>query len=190
MKTLRICAGLFWDFLRIGMFTFGGGWSIVAQMQKLYVEKRAWITNEELLDLTSVGRSLPGIMILNAAMLFGHRRGGYLAGLACVIGVSFAPFVILSVITLFYAAFRTSKLVAAAMTGLRASVVPIIAYAAISVTKSSIRDLPSVVVLLLAFTAYFFLKLSCIWVIVLGIVCGFVITEARERKDRRDGGAV
>ena len=51
--------------MKFGLFTFGGGWSIIAQMQKLYVEQEHTITSEELLDLTSVGRSLPGTMIGN-----------------------------------------------------------------------------------------------------------------------------
>ena len=50
-------------FFKIGFYTFGGGWSIVAQIQQEYVQKKGWITDEDLLDITSVGRSLPGLMI-------------------------------------------------------------------------------------------------------------------------------
>ena len=55
--------GLFLYFFKIGFYTFGGGWSIIAQLQQEYVQKRHWITDEELLDITSVGRSLPGLMV-------------------------------------------------------------------------------------------------------------------------------
>ena len=68
MKRGKALLALFWEFFQFGCFTFGGGWSIVAQMQRLYVEKRKTITGEELLDITSVGRSLPGTMIGNVAM--------------------------------------------------------------------------------------------------------------------------
>ena len=71
MKRARQILGLFLQFMKFGLFTFGGGWSIIAQMQKLYVEQEKTITSEELLDLTSVGRSLPGTMIGNVAMLYG-----------------------------------------------------------------------------------------------------------------------
>ena len=64
---------IFREFLKFGCFTFGGGWSIVAQIRKEFVEKRRWITDEELLDFTSVGRSTPGLMIGNAAILFVAR---------------------------------------------------------------------------------------------------------------------
>ena len=74
MRRWKDIAVLFVQFMKFGCFTFGGGWSIVAQMQQLYVEQRHTITNEELLDLTSVGRSLPGTMIGNVAMLYGWRE--------------------------------------------------------------------------------------------------------------------
>lgn len=82
MNNLKKAAVLFGQFFQFGCFTFGGGWSIVAQMQKLYVEKEKTITSQELLDITSVGRSLPGTMIGNVAMLYGYRAAGILGGIA------------------------------------------------------------------------------------------------------------
>ena len=73
---------IFKTFLKFGCFTFGGGWSIVAQMQKEYVEKEHWITDEELLDFTSVGRSTPGLMIGNVSILFGYHAAGIPGALA------------------------------------------------------------------------------------------------------------
>ena len=67
---------LFRFFVKIGFFTFGGGWSILAQMQSEFVERRQWLTQEELLDIVSVGRSLPGIMIANISAPFGYHMGG------------------------------------------------------------------------------------------------------------------
>ena len=75
---------LFGQFFKFGCFTFGGGWSIIAQMQKLYVEQENTMTSEELLDITSVGRSLPGTMIGNVALLYGYHTGGVICGLACL----------------------------------------------------------------------------------------------------------
>ena len=77
------------EFIRFGCFTFGGGWSIIAQMRQLYVEKKHVITDEELLDLTSVAKSLPGTMIANVAMLYGYRAGGLPGGFLSVFGMVF-----------------------------------------------------------------------------------------------------
>ena len=99
VKRARQVLGLFFQFMKFGLFTFGGGWSIVAQMQKLYVEQEKVITSEELLDLTSVGRSLPGTMIGNVAMLYGYRVAGVAGGMACLFGMILPPLAVLAVIS-------------------------------------------------------------------------------------------
>lgn len=121
MKKYREIGLMFLQFLKFGCFTFGGGWSIVAQMQKLYVEEKKTITSGELLDLTSMGRSLPGTMIGNVAFLYGHYAAGILGGIACVVGMIIPPLVMLSVITYFYAEFKDNQWVSAAMMGVRAA---------------------------------------------------------------------
>lgn len=78
---------IFVYFIKIGTFTFGSGWSILAQMEQEFVDKRHWITKAELLDLLAVGKSLPGIMIINITMLFGYQMAGVAGGLVAVLGV-------------------------------------------------------------------------------------------------------
>ena len=145
MKRARQVLGLFFQFMKFGLFTFGGGWSIVAQMQKLYVEQEKVITSEELLDLTSVGRSLPGTMIGNVAMLYGYRVAGVAGGMACLFGMILPPLAVLAVITQFYTAFQNNLWVAAAMRGIRAAVVPIMISAVLGmvVSKPSAKNTTS-----------------------------------------------
>lgn len=173
---------LFVQFLKFGCFTFGGGYSIIAQMQKIYVEERHTITNEEILDLTSVGRSLPGTMIGNIAMLFGYRESGVLGGIACLTGMVLPPMVMLSVITLFYNAFRNSFWVAAAMSGVRAAVVPIIFSAALNLIHGAYRVPPCILVTLLIFVLYSLFNVSCIWLMVIGAACGLAISGIYEKR--------
>ena len=71
---------------KIGLFTFGGGWSIVAQLQREFVDRRGWISKEDLLDIVSVGRSFPGIMVINIAVMFGYHVGGVLFGVIAAVG--------------------------------------------------------------------------------------------------------
>ena len=91
---------LFLEFARFGCFTFGGGWSIIAQMQQYYGDRRKEITSQELMDLTSVAKSLPGTMIANVAMLYGYRAGGLAGGFAAVFGCFLLLMVIGSASTL------------------------------------------------------------------------------------------
>lgn len=174
MEKSKSVPALFLQFLKFGCFTFGGGWSIVSQMQKLYVEERGDITNDDLLDLTSVGRSLPGTMIGNIAVLFGYRQAGVPGALVCLFGMILPPLSILAVITLFYTAFRDSYWVAAAMTGIRTAVVPIILSAAFPLMKSGLSHRVGIVIAVAALAAYLF-GVGCVWLVVGGAVIGLLL---------------
>lgn len=189
MKTWKKAIVLFGQFFQFGCFTFGGGWSIVAQMQKLYVEKEKTITSQELLDITSVGRSLPGTMIGNVAMLYGYRMGGVLCGIVCVVAMITPPMVALSVITYFYTIFKENPWVVSAMTGVRAAIVPIIASAAVNMVKGAFRFPPCYILAVMAFGLYFFWNVSCVLLVLIGIVSGILICEYYERKGGDGHGA-
>ena len=111
---LKTAAGLFWYFFRIGWYTFGGGWSIVAQIEKDFVEKRGEITSGELLDIVSVGKSLPGLMIGNVAYLFGHHLAGVPGGVLAVLGICMVPFLNLG---LHYLLYKCTAALAATASG-------------------------------------------------------------------------
>lgn len=156
-KNIKMALQIFGYFFKIGFFTFGGGWSILAQMQKEFVEKRKWLTEESLLDMTLVGRSLPGMMITNISMLFGHHMGGTLCGFAALLGITLPPFIILSIVTVFYVMVRENIYVTHALGGIRAAIVPIIASAAFKMRKSAFKGwfgycLAGVAMLLCLFT--------------------------------------
>jgi len=172
---------LFLFFIKIGAFTFGGGWSILAQMQKEFVEKRGWITGEELIDITSVGRSLPGIMITNITMLFGYHMGGVPCAAAATLGMVIPPFFILTVITFCYNYFRSSVFVTRVLVGIRAAVVPIIASSAFALRKSALKDLGGYLIAAGAFILCLFLKANNVLIVLLGGLCGLILMGVRNR---------
>ena len=188
MKRAREICELFVQFMKFGLFTFGGGWSIVAQMQKLYVEERHTITAEELLDLTSVGRSVPGTMIGNVAVLYGYRVAGIWGSLACVFGMILPPMGVLVVITHFYTLFQENLWVAAAMKGIRAAVVPIMISAVVGMVGSAFKYPPCFAVMLLVIALYLLFNVNCVYLVILGAVCGMVIAEIYERKGEKKHG--
>lgn len=136
-RGLRVSKALaiFGYFFKIGCFTFGSGWSIVAQLQTDLVEKKKLLDAQELLDIVSVGRSLPGIMVCNVAYLYGHHQGGMLCGVMAVLGIAAPSLIILSVLTFFYEAARDNVWVAKALAGVRSVVAPIILSAALKLQK-------------------------------------------------------
>lgn len=175
---------LFWQFFKFGCFTFGGGWSIVAQMQQVYAREKKLMGEEEILDLAAVGKSVPGTMIGNVAMLFGYRMGGYWGGLACVLGMILPPFAVLAVVTVFYGAIRGNPWVAAAMTGIRAAVAPIIFSAVVGMFQGAFAYPPCFVIAAAALVLYLGLGVSGVWLMLGGAVCGLVLCEYYERRGK------
>ncbi len=186
MKSLFI---LLLEFMRFGCFTFGGGLSIVAQMQQYYVEKKKAISPEELLDLTSVAKSLPGVMICNVSMLYGYRVGGFLGGLLAVLGMSLPPLAVLLMVSFFYEAFRTNYWVSAVMGGMQAAVVPIVISAAVGMAKSSVKYPPCLVVVAVCLGLYLFTSVNAAVLVVIGVAAGLLMGEYYERKEARKNGA-
>ena len=171
---------IFAYFIKIGSFTFGSGWSILAQMEQEFVDKRRWLTRQELLELVAVGKSLPGIMITNITMLFGYQMAGVLGGVLAVLGIALPAVVVLSLVTLAYDAIRSNYWVWAALQGVQCAVVPIIGGAAISLGKEALKDKMSVFICLAALAVCHFTSISNIVLILAGVVAALVWMEVKE----------
>ena len=124
-------------------------------------------------------------MVGNVAMLFGYRSCGVIGGIACVFGMCLPPLLILSVIAMFYAAFRDNQWIAAAMTGIRAAVVPIILSAAVGMAKSAFKFPPCFIVMLVTLALYLFLDMNCVYLVLIGAASGIAISEFYERRAAR-----
>lgn len=159
---------LFRFFFKIGCFTFGGGWSILAQMEQEFVEREGLITKEELLELTAAGKSLPGIMITNIAMLFGYQICGWFGGFCSVIGITCPAVLILSAVTRGYDALKSSEVCRWVLEGIRAAVVPIIGSAAWSLGKEVLRTPKGITVGLAALGLCMFTDISNPALVLLG----------------------
>ncbi len=186
MEEKRSVRRLFLHFFKIGFYTFGGGWSIVAQMQREYVERRHWITEEELLDITSVGRSLPGLMIGNTSYLFGYHIAGFPGALACLAGIALPPVLILTLVTWGYSQIHNNLYVIRAMTGVRAAVVPIILTAAMGLRKGALADHLGLWLVLLGLVLSLCFNINAILIVLLGAALGYLTGTWRER---RKGGS-
>ena len=111
--TMRKSFDLFWSFLKIGIFTFGGGYAMVALIEKEVVDRRRWVERTEFLDLLTLAQTSPGALALNTAVFVGYKVDGYRGGVWSVLGVVVPSFVIILVIALFFAEFRHDPVVVA-----------------------------------------------------------------------------
>lgn len=180
-RKFRMALLLLGYFIRIGAFTFGSGWSIIAQMEQEFVDKRQWISKNDLLELIAVGKSLPGIMVANITLLFGYQMAGALGGVCAAVGLSLPAVVVMTVVTALYDLIRENYWVFAAMQGVQCAVVPIIATAAISMGREALRSRGAIVLCAAAVCISLFTPVSNLMLVVGGALLGLIWMEVKER---------
>ena len=111
MKKSKLIFSLFLTMLKIGLFTFGGGYAMIALLENEFVSKRAWIDKEEFLDMAAIAESTPGPIAINAATYIGYKNAGFLGATVSTLGICFPSFVIIYTISLFFDAFLSFELV-------------------------------------------------------------------------------
>lgn len=132
---MMIYFDLFLTFLKIGLFTFGGGYAMLPMIQE-EVAAHGWLNQSELIDFIAVSESTPGPFAVNIATFVGARTGGIFGGLCATLGVILPSFVIILIVARCYQKFKSSKLVVGAMKGLKPAVVGLIAAALLSLVQT------------------------------------------------------
>ena len=117
---------LFWTFLKIGAFTFGGGYGMLRLLEEECVEKRDWLTGEEFLNMVAMAESTPGPVAINGATYIGYKRAGVIGGTVATLAVCLPSFVLLYLISLFFDRFLAYAVVAKAFRGIQCCVVYLI----------------------------------------------------------------
>lgn len=161
-------------FIKIGAFTFGSGWSIIAQMEREFVDERGWMTRSDLLELIAVGKSLPGIMVVNITLLFGYQMAGVLGGICAAIGLCIPAVVTLTIVTAIYDAIKDNYWVWSALKGVQCAVAPIIGGAAISLGKDALTSAMPIIICAVAFVLCYFTSISNLTLVVAGVVIALV----------------
>ncbi len=163
---------LFFSFMKIGIFTFGGGYAMIPLIDREVIERRGWVERDEFVDLLTIAQSIPGALALNSSAFVGYKSRGYIGAVTSVCGVVFPSFVILLLVAVFFASVRDNEIVAAAFNGMRPAVVALMVSPIISLSKgSSVRSI--VVAAVVAFVMWWF-NISPIYFISLAVICGVV----------------
>ena len=134
MKAKQIIR-LFFCMLKIGLFTFGGGYAMIALLENEFVSEKKWIEKEEFLDMVAIAESTPGPIAINAATYIGYKTAGFLGSLAATVAVCLPSLAIIYSISLFFDAFLSLKIVAYAFKGIQAGVIYIIFSAGIKLFR-------------------------------------------------------
>lgn len=130
---------LFWTFLKIGAFTFGGGYAMVALLEHEFVEEKQWVTREEFLDMVAIAESTPGPMAVNSATYIGYRIDGVRGAAAATAAVCLPSFLVIYLISLVFDQFLSLSAVASAFRGIQVCVIYLILSAGIKMLKNLSR---------------------------------------------------
>ncbi len=183
---------LFLTFLKIGAFTFGGGYAMVALLENEFVEKKKWIDKAEFLDIVAIAESTPGPVAINSATYIGYRNAGVLGSVVATLAVSLPSFVIIYVISLFFDAFIALEWVGYAFSGIQVCVVYLILRAGLSMIKDMKRDKTSififtiVLVLSLLFSILSF-SFSSVFFILLSGLLYLVVSSVKRAEEKKEG---
>ena len=172
MKTKKeVLMKLFFSTLYLRAFTFGGGYVIVTRMKKKFVDEYHWIEENEMLDLVAIAQSSPGAIAVNGAIVVGYKLAGMAGAVTAIIATIIPPFVIISLISVFYNAFRTNFLVSQMLEGMQAGVGAVIAAVVFEMGAGVVhgKNPVSMAIMVLAFLAACVLGINVVYIV---IVCG------------------
>ena len=180
---------LYLAFVKIGTFTFGGGLAMMPIMQRELIEKRGWLTEEELIDYFAIGQSTPGIIAVNVATFVGYKRLGWFGGIIGTLGVVTPSWVIIMILAGAISSVDKYPLAQKALRGINVAVAALLTSVIVKFSKKTIKNLWNAFFMLLAFVLIYFLKVQSVWIIITSLITGSLLTLYRQKKVRASSEA-
>ncbi|MDY3779123.1 MAG: chromate transporter [Candidatus Limousia pullorum] len=185
----KTCWNLLCTFFKIGLFTFGGGYSMISLIDDECVVKKKWITSDELMNVTIIAESTPGPIAINCATYVGYRQAGILGSIISTIGVVLPSFVIIYIISLFFDNILENKIIASAFKGIKIAVSLLVFTAALRMLKIIPRNKLPLIIMAVTFVAMiaisvFSINFSSIYLILIAGLVGYItFAISRFRKE-------
>lgn len=166
---------LFFTFVKIGMFTIGGGYAMIPLIEREVVH-RGWLGKEEFLDLFAVTQSLPGIFAVNISIFVGYKLKGVRGSVICALGTILPSFCIILLIAMFFNHFEDNPWIAKVFNGIRPAVVALIAVPCISAARSLHLKRVQLIAPAIGALLIWLCGVSPVWIILAGILGGLAYT--------------
>lgn len=164
---------IFISTLYLSAFTFGGGYVIVTLMKNKYVDELNWIEEKEMLDLVAIGQSAPGPIAVNGAIVIGFKLAGIKGALVSIIATIIPPFVIISLVSLFYEAFKSNEIISLILFGMQAAIGAIIASVTYDMARGIVdeHEKALIIIMIIAFVLTYIYDISVVYIV---IGCGLI----------------
>ena len=173
---------LFLTFAKIGVFTFGGGYAMIPLIQRETVETRGWISEEDILDVIAIAEATPGPIAINSATFIGRKVAGFRGALCATLGVIMPSFIIIALVSTVLKMFEQEQAVKYAFMGIRAGVLALILKALVNLFRKCPKGWFQYTVMIAAFAAAAFLKVSAILVIAACALLGILLVQIRRAR--------
>lgn len=180
---------LFTSTFALSACTFGGGFVIVSLYKKKFVEELKWLEEDEMLDITAIAQSSPGPIPVNASVILGYRIHGILGSIVAILGTIIPPFIIISLISVFYKQFKNNEVIAVGLQVMRAGVAAVILDVVVNLAKNVIKlkNILYVIVMIVAFIGTYFFNIGAMYIIFTCLVIGLVTVLLDYRKEKING---
>lgn len=182
-EKLRRMLTLFGVFFKIGAFTFGGGLAMIPLIEREVVEKKKWITSQDMLDIVAIAESTPGPIAINTATFVGHKVAGVIGSIGATIGTVLPSFIIISLLSFVIAEFRDLEVVQFAFRGIRAGVLALLIKALWTMYKKAPKSLVSYVIMAGSFVVAAFTNVNIIFIIIACALVGLISSHVMARRE-------
>lgn len=173
---------LFVTFSRIGGLTFGGGLAMLPMLQHELVEKKQWVTEDEILDYYAIGQCTPGIIAVNTATFVGYKKKGVLGGIVATLGMITPSLIIISLIASVLNNFMGNPYVAHALAGIRAVVCALMLGTIITLARKSLVDRICCVVFGVSLALALFTPIPVVFIVVIAALIGIAVQYGKRRR--------
>ncbi len=193
MKKFKTILELFLTMLKIGLFTFGGGYAMVVLLENEFVEKKKYLKSQEFADMLAIAESTPGPIAINSSTYIGYKLAGFWGSLFSTIAVCIPSFLIIYIISLFFDLFLSLSIVQFAFKGIQVCVSYLILSAGIKMIKHLKFNVISLILLILTMLALitftlFSIKFSSIFYILIGAIVGLFVYLLSLTKSKNNKG--
>jgi chromate transporter len=182
---LKLIIELFFTFMKIGAFTFGGGHAMIPLIQKETVEKKGWISDDDIFDVVAIAESTPGPIAVNSATFVGYKTAGFFGALFSTVGVIIPSFVVILIISGVLREFRENTVVRYAFFGIGAGVLALIFKALVNMYKQCPKGIVTYILMALSFVAVAVFDVNVILMLVLCAAVGMVSALIAERRMKK-----
>lgn len=193
MKDEKILHKLFLTMLKIGLFTFGGGYAMIALLEDEFISKKKWIERDEFLDMAAIAESTPGPIAINAATYIGYKMAGIAGAVVSTVAICIPSFVIIFTISLFFDAFLEYKLIANAFKGIQVCVLYLILSAGFKMFRKMKKGVFNLtvffcVIIAMLILSFIAVEFSTVYYILISGFAGVVVYYINELRSKEKEG--